>query len=207
MLPTKQLNMFLACHLESVMEDMHGSLDRVRVAAQCALSAHATIQEKLHDPVFEWAASNRGSEIGNGEIVLMLQQMQSAITGDLQTLARRLDGVDTRLSSMGQRLDTLEGVGEPVPAPSGESVDRVKRSAKAIMPGSRSCNRRGPPQSQVPAGSSLARGSFGTDQPAGALSVEGLMNGNCERSPCCEGGCKLSSGVEQRSRSPCGSKL
>ena len=105
-LPTKQLDMFLACHLDFVMEDMQGSLDRVRVAARRALTAHDTIQETLHDPVFEWAASNRGSEIGNGEIVLMLQQMQSAITGDLQTLARRLDGVDTRLSSMGQRLDT-----------------------------------------------------------------------------------------------------
>jgi hypothetical protein len=175
MLPTKQLNMFLACHLESVMEDMHGSLDRVRVAAHVATQCARSIQEKLHDPVFEWAASNRGSEIGNGEIVLMLQQMQSNITGDLQALGRRLDGVDTRLSSMDQRLGILEGVGEPVPAPIGESVDRVKRSAKARMPGSRPCNRRGPLQSQVPAGSSRARGSFGTDQPAGALRVEGLM--------------------------------
>ena len=32
-LPSKQLEMLLACHLDFVMKDMQGSLDRVRVAA------------------------------------------------------------------------------------------------------------------------------------------------------------------------------
>ena len=180
--PTKQLERFVAVHLDVVMEDMRVFLDRVSAAAQLASTAHSGIQDILHNSVVEWAASNRGSESGcesgNGAIMSLLQDMQSAFGQNFHALGRRLDRVDTLLESMDRRITLLEGTGEPVSAPTGESVDRASHGTKTNVPGSRSYNWnwREPVQShQVPAGSSHARGAYGTDQPPGALCADSLL--------------------------------
>ncbi len=177
--PTKQLERFVAVHLDVVMEDMRVFLDRVSAAAQLASTAHSGIQDILHNSVVEWAASNRGSESGcesgNGAIMSLLQDMQSAFGQNFHALGRRLDRVDTLLESMDRRITLLEGTGEPVSAPTGESVDRVSHGTKTNLPGSRSYNWREPSHShQVPAGSSHARGAYGTDQPPGALCADSI---------------------------------
>ena len=178
--PTGQVQSFVAGHLDLLLGNMRVLLDRASAAAQLASTAHSDIQEILLRPGVEWVASTRGSESGNepcnGDIVSMLQGMRSAFGQNFQELGRRLDRVDTRLDSMDRRIKFLEGTGEPVPAPTGESADLVSHGIKTNMPESRSDNRREPLQSHlVPAGSSHARGAYGTDQPPGALCADSLL--------------------------------
>ena len=179
--PTCQVLGFVDGHLDLLLGNMRVLLDRVSAAAQLVSTAHSDIQEILLRPGVEWVASTRGSESGNepgnGDIVSMLQDMRSTSGQNFQELGRRLDRVDTRLDSMDRRIKSLEGTGEPVPAPTGESADLVSRGTKTNVPESRSDNRREPLQSHlVPAGSSHARSAYGTDQPPGALCADSLLS-------------------------------